>query len=129
MASACDCFTGGAAPWGAARAPRAEYIEAMEALSAGAFAAYRNLVFETLRFEDFFWESTVISEIAELNIGTRPASRSKSRSIDTLRAIPSVFFLGTVPADAAGLVWIRLCGAVLAGSPRERAGAAAGDVP
>ena len=56
-----------------------------------AFAAYRGLVYETPGFEDYFWESTVISEIAELNIGSRPASRNKSRAIETLRAIPWVF--------------------------------------
>jgi len=76
---------------GASGAPRPQYVEALEALSALAFAAYRTLVYETPGFEQFFWESTVISEIAELNIGSRPASRSKSRSIENLRAIPWVF--------------------------------------
>jgi phosphoenolpyruvate carboxylase len=74
-----------------ARPPRPEYLEAMETLSASAFTAYRQLVYETPGFEDFFWESTVISEIAELNIGSRPASRTRSRSIERLRAIPWVF--------------------------------------
>jgi phosphoenolpyruvate carboxylase len=79
-------FLGGSAP-----EPPARYVEALDELSASAFAAYRRLVYETPGFEDYFWESTVISEIAELNIGSRPASRSKSRSIETLRAIPWVF--------------------------------------
>ena len=70
---------------------RAEYVEAMEELSAHAFAAYRNLVYETPDFERYFWESTVISEIAHLNIGSRPASRKKTTRIDDLRAIPWVF--------------------------------------
>jgi phosphoenolpyruvate carboxylase len=39
----------------------------------------------------YFWESTVISEIAGLNIGSRPASRKKTRAIEDLRAIPWVF--------------------------------------
>lgn len=69
----------------------AEFLEVMEALSATAFAAYRNLVYETEGFEQFFWESTVIAEIAHLNIGSRPASRKKSTAIDDLRAIPWVF--------------------------------------
>jgi phosphoenolpyruvate carboxylase len=69
----------------------AEYLDVMEELSATAFAAYRNLVYETEGFEQFFWESTVIAEIAHLNIGSRPASRKKSTSIDDLRAIPWVF--------------------------------------
>ena len=73
------------------RAPRDEYLAAMEELSALAYAAYRNLVYETDGFEDYFWASTVITEIATLNIGSRPASRTKTRRIDDLRAIPWVF--------------------------------------
>jgi phosphoenolpyruvate carboxylase len=72
-------------------APRAEYLDAMEALSADAYAAYRGLVYETDGFVDYFWASTVISEIASLNIGSRPASRKKTRRIEDLRAIPWVF--------------------------------------
>jgi len=68
-------------------APRAAYVDAMDALSAKAFAAYRGLVYETPGFERYFWECTVISEIAELNIGSRPASRRKSTRIEDLRAI------------------------------------------
>ncbi len=81
-----------ATKWGdTGKEPHAEHVDALEALSAHAFSAYRGLVYETPGFEDFFWESTVISEIAELNIGSRPASRTQSRSIETLRAIPWVF--------------------------------------
>jgi phosphoenolpyruvate carboxylase len=72
-------------------APRAAFLEAMDELSAHAFRAYRGLVYETEGFERYFWESTVISEIAELNIGSRPASRKKSTAIEDLRAIPWVF--------------------------------------
>ena len=72
-------------------APKPEYLEAMEQFSALAFNAYRDLVYETPGFEAYFWESTVITEIAELNIGSRPASRKKSRNIEDLRAIPWVF--------------------------------------
>jgi phosphoenolpyruvate carboxylase len=72
-------------------APRAEYLEAMEQLSAHAFKAYRGLVYETEGFADYFWASTVITEISTLNIGSRPASRKKTRAIEDLRAIPWVF--------------------------------------
>jgi phosphoenolpyruvate carboxylase len=72
-------------------APAREFLDAMERLSALAFAAYRGLVYETEGFERYFWESTVISEIAHLNIGSRPASRKKSTRIEDLRAIPWVF--------------------------------------
>jgi phosphoenolpyruvate carboxylase len=72
-------------------APREEYLTAMEALSAAAYEAYRGLVYETPGFEEYFWASTVISEISALNIGSRPASRKKTRKIEDLRAIPWVF--------------------------------------
>jgi phosphoenolpyruvate carboxylase len=71
--------------------PPPEFLQAMEALSASAFQAYRALVYETPGFEQYFWESTVIAEIASLNIGSRPASRKQSTSIEDLRAIPWVF--------------------------------------
>ena len=73
------------------RAPRGAYLSAMEALSETAYRAYRSLVYETEGFEEYFWQSTVITEIATLNIGSRPASRKKTRSIEDLRAIPWVF--------------------------------------
>jgi phosphoenolpyruvate carboxylase len=72
-------------------APKREYLIAMEWLSAHAFQAYRGLVYETDGFADYFWASTVITEIATLNIGSRPASRKKTREIEDLRAIPWVF--------------------------------------
>ncbi|MCF8179752.1 MAG: phosphoenolpyruvate carboxylase [Sulfuritalea sp.] len=71
--------------------PRPEFLAAMEELSATAFAAYRRMVYETPGFEQYFWESTVIAEIAALNIGSRPASRKKTTAIEDLRAIPWVF--------------------------------------
>lgn len=72
-------------------APRREYLTAMDELSNLAFRAYRGLVYETDGFVDYFWASTVINEIATLNIGSRPASRKKTRAIEDLRAIPWVF--------------------------------------
>jgi phosphoenolpyruvate carboxylase len=71
--------------------PSEECLAAMAELSDHALKAYRELVYETPGFEDYFWESTVIAEIAQLNIGSRPASRSQTRSIESLRAIPWVF--------------------------------------
>jgi phosphoenolpyruvate carboxylase len=72
-------------------APNPEYLTAMDRLSELAFKAYRGLVYETDGFVDYFWNSTVINEIATLNIGSRPASRKKTRAIEDLRAIPWVF--------------------------------------
>src|ERR1700716_3092924 len=72
-------------------APSGEYLKAMEQFSALAFKAYRGLVYETEGFADYFWASTVITEISSLNIGSRPASRKKTHEIEDLRAIPWVF--------------------------------------
>ena len=67
------------------------YFQAIESLSQSAFAAYRNLVYETPGFVRYFQESTPIREIAELFIGSRPSSRKQSDLIEDLRAIPWVF--------------------------------------
>jgi phosphoenolpyruvate carboxylase len=72
-------------------APKRDYLTAMDRLSELAFNAYRGLVYETDGFVEYFWASTVINEIATLNIGSRPASRKKTRAIEDLRAIPWVF--------------------------------------
>ena len=69
----------------------AQSRDVMESLSQAAFEAYRALVYETPGFADYFWHSTVINEIATLNIGSRPASRKKLGRIEDLRAIPWVF--------------------------------------
>lgn len=67
------------------------YYQIMEELSANAYAAYRNLVYETPNFTQFFQESTPIREIAGLHIGSRPTSRKPSNKIEDLRTIPWVF--------------------------------------
>ncbi|MBI4206342.1 MAG: phosphoenolpyruvate carboxylase [Betaproteobacteria bacterium] len=69
----------------------ATYREVMERLSEDALRAYRNLVYETPGFRQFFHEATPIAEIAEMRIGSRPASRKASWEIEDLRAIPWVF--------------------------------------
>ncbi len=71
--------------------PRAEYLAAMDELSTHAYREYRGLVYEMEDFDRYFREATVIGEIANLNIGSRPASRTGSPRIEDLRAIPWVF--------------------------------------
>ena len=56
--------------------------------------AYRALVYETPGFTEYFFSSTPIREIAELNIGSRPASRKSNQKIEDLRAIPWGFSWG-----------------------------------
>ena len=74
-------------------APKA-FLDAAAALSEASFAAYRKLVYETPGFTDYFFAATPIREIAELNIGSRPASRKATRAIEDLRAIPWGFSWG-----------------------------------
>ena len=57
-------------------------------------AAYRAVVYETPGFTDYFFAATPIAEIADLNIGSRPASRKANRVIEDLRAIPWSFSWG-----------------------------------
>ncbi|MBP7915314.1 MAG: phosphoenolpyruvate carboxylase [Vitreoscilla sp.] len=74
-------------------APKA-FLEAAEALSQASMEAYRRLVYDTPGFTDYFFSATPIREIAELNIGSRPASRKATRAIEDLRAIPWGFSWG-----------------------------------
>jgi phosphoenolpyruvate carboxylase len=67
------------------------FAEVLAAMSQEAFVAYRDLVYETDGFEDYFRQSTPVREIADLKIGSRPASRTASSKIADLRAIPWVF--------------------------------------
>jgi phosphoenolpyruvate carboxylase len=71
--------------------PAEQFHAVMDELSLRAFNAYRGLVYETPGFTTYFRQSTVVSEIALLNIGSRPASRKASERIEDLRAIPWVF--------------------------------------
>ena len=68
-----------------------EFQETMGQLSASAYEAYRSLVYETPGFNDYFRAATPLAEIAELNLGSRPASRKTTNRIEDLRAIPWVF--------------------------------------
>ena len=72
-------------------AKTARYREIMDVLSEAAYQAYRGLVYETPEFNEYFRAATPITEIAELKIGSRPASRKASKRIEDLRAIPWVF--------------------------------------
>jgi phosphoenolpyruvate carboxylase len=74
-------------------APKA-FLEAAAEISEASFKAYRKLVYETPGFTDYFFAATPIREIAELNIGSRPASRKATRAIEDLRAIPWSFSWG-----------------------------------
>jgi phosphoenolpyruvate carboxylase len=72
----------------------ADYEEALREIAAHAHRAYRGLVYETEGFAEYFFSTTPIAEIMELNIGSRPASRKATGRIEDLRAIPWVFSWG-----------------------------------
>ena len=115
------------------RARRKAFLDAARRRSARAsMAAYRKLVYETPGFTDYFFAATPIREIAELNIGSRPASRKATRAIEDLRAIPWSFSWGQCRVALPG--WCGFGSAVDAFLGRSRhaqgaAGAAATHAP
>jgi phosphoenolpyruvate carboxylase len=70
---------------------RAEWREAMEAMSAAGFEAYRALVHDDPEFLVFWRQATPIDEISNLKLGSRPTYRRATKSVSDLRAIPWVF--------------------------------------
>jgi len=69
-------------------ANRKRHGAALDCMAQMAQAAYRDLVYDTPGFDAYFFAATPIREIAQLNIGSRPASRKRVQSIESLRAIP-----------------------------------------
>jgi phosphoenolpyruvate carboxylase len=99
----------------------ARFEPVMAELSQRAYKAYRDLVYETPGFTDYFFAATPIAEIAELNLGSRPASRKSTRRIEDLRAIPWGFSWGQCRLLLPG--WFGFGAAVsgwLADNDRER---------
>ncbi len=73
-------------------APRPEWRETIETMSAGSRERYRSMVYDTPRFVEYFRYATPEVELGELNIGSRPARRAGSKSgVESLRAIPWQF--------------------------------------
>jgi phosphoenolpyruvate carboxylase len=103
------------------RPPPRIFLAAAQALSEASFAAYRALVYGERGFPDFFFSATPIREIAELNIGSRPASRKATRAIEDLRAIPWSFSWGQCRVGLPG--WCGFGSAVMdyLGNGPERA--------
>lgn len=64
----------------------------MQQIATAAEKHYRELTDETEGFYDYFYETTVVSEISLMNIGSRPSRRKAAvRDKTSLRAIPWVF--------------------------------------
>ena len=89
-----------------------EFLAAAQQLSDASMAAYRQLVYETPGFAEYFFTATTIREIAELNIGSRPASRKATQAIEDLRAIPWGFSWGQCRLTLPG--WLGFGSAVQA---------------
>ena len=92
------------------------FLEAAQRLSDESFTAYRSLVYDNPAFAPYFFESTPIGEIAQLNIGSRPAARPKAGAakprIEDLRAIPWGFSWGQCRLTLPG--WLGFGAAVSA---------------
>jgi len=69
----------------------AKWRAAMDEMSVVAMQAYRQLVYETPGFIDFWQTATPLDEIKRLQIGSRPASRASTSAVNKIRAIPWVF--------------------------------------
>jgi len=102
-----------------------DYLDWMSDIAAAGEKAYRALI-GMPGFIDYFYESTPVTEIGMLNMGSRPSHRKKAdRSLGSIRAIPWVFgwaqsrhtlpawygigtaLKGFVEADPAGLERLR----------------------
>ena len=72
-----------------------EAASVMAELARHGEAAYRELTEQTPGFMDYFYEATPVSEIGQLNLGSRPSHRAKGdRSKYSVRAIPWMFGWG-----------------------------------
>jgi len=65
--------------------------DVMEGMSRTAYAYYRKNVAENPDVLLYFEQATPVNELDNMQIGSRPARRSQSRSLEDLRAIPWVF--------------------------------------
>ncbi|KAK9845098.1 hypothetical protein WJX74_010567 [Apatococcus lobatus] len=71
--------------------PEPEWRDVMKKLSEVSCAAYREVVRGHESFIDYFQEVTPVNELGRMNIGSRPAKRKNTTSVDQLRAIPWIF--------------------------------------
>ena len=60
-------------------------------MAASSRSFYRQLVYETPEFLQYFWQATPIDLIERLRLGSRPSRRFSSDDLRDLRAIPWVF--------------------------------------
>jgi|FLYN01.1.fsa_nt_gi phosphoenolpyruvate carboxylase len=70
---------------------RSEWRAAMDALSETGRVAYRQFVYETPGFMEYWQQATPIHELSMLPISSRPARRKSGGGFADMRAIPWVF--------------------------------------
>ncbi|WP_172257192.1 phosphoenolpyruvate carboxylase [Saccharibacillus deserti] len=68
-----------------------QWEDIARSISEASLNKYQDLIFRDPDFLSFFKEATPLSEIGELNIGSRPSKRKNSDRFEDLRAIPWVF--------------------------------------
>jgi len=68
-----------------------KHLEMMRELTKVGEQTYRKLTDNTEGFLDYFYDTTPVTEIGMLNIGSRPSHRKANRSKASIRAIPWVF--------------------------------------
>lgn len=78
-------------PNGLSAAKLQEFEDALAEIAEISLSQYRNLVYETLGFKEYFSQATPIDLLERLKIASRPAFRKEVKSIEELRAIPWVF--------------------------------------
>lgn len=71
--------------------PPPHYRQEAQRLADRSRATYRELIYENEHFDALLHQASPLDELADLNIGSRPSSRSASRMLRELRAIPWVF--------------------------------------
>src|SRR6202790_4689429 len=68
-----------------------DQIAAMRTIAAQSLKAYRELVFGSPEFFDYFRAATPLDVIERMHIASRPAARADGTGVQSLRAIPWVF--------------------------------------
>ena len=86
--------------------------EVLKELAAESEKKYRSMTEQTPGFMDYFYETTPVNFLSQMNIGSRPAHRTKTdRSTKSIRAIPWVF--GWAQCRVAYPAWFGIGTAVL----------------
>ena len=71
--------------------PKPEWRERMQAMADESAREYREVVYQTPQFLEYFRAATPEVELGEVNIGSRPARRGAKKGVESLRAIPWQF--------------------------------------